>query len=312
MRREWRSQQVLRFCAEAGAQNPVAAVQMRAQAILKALPGPPYKLDRDTVLASLGIHRVAYARDLPGDGRIIREESGYLIEINSTRTPSRMTFTLAHEIGHTFFLPFDERHRVAREDISTEAYRRDNEEEFLCDLAAAELLMPTRPFLDRVCVLGPSPRAILSLARTFETSLLSTVRRFAEIGAWRCHLGFWRIDKVGVVRLEYGFRSGRINAMVPNDSIAPTDSVVVAAMSIGHARGLSDIGLRSRWGDVVGPVFVDAIKLQNQRTILSVAVLDRHAEQLCAMADKTESFGNISAASQGAFHFPPSSVDRRR
>jgi hypothetical protein len=305
MGRRWRTEQVLRFCADAGVDDPLDAVRQRAQTISRDLTGPPYKLDGNTVLASLGIQRIAYARDLAGDGRIIRADGGYLIEINSTRAPSRMAFTLAHEIGHTSFLPFDVRSRVTREDRSTEAYRRDDEEEFLCDVAAAELLMPKRPFLDQVCAVGPSVKGILSLGRSFETSLLSTARRFAEMGAWKCYIAFWRVDGDGLVRLEYGFRSGRLNIAVPKGSIASSRSIVVAALSMGRARGVSDIGLISRWGDVVGPVFVDAMKLQGQPTILSVAVLDQHPEQLCAIADRSEVPRGGRAPTQGAFHFPP-------
>src|SRR5438105_4255717 len=63
---------------------------------------------------------------------------------NASRPSGRVAFSVAHEIGHTFFpnSPSGARFRTMCDPDSREA----NELERLCDLAASELLMPIREF----------------------------------------------------------------------------------------------------------------------------------------------------------------------
>jgi len=190
-----------------------------------------------------------------------------------------------------------------RADAETERFNRDDEEEFLCDVAAAEMLMPTKQFVRDACLYGPSSRTIMVMARIFGTSLTSTARRFAEAEAWRCHIGFWQIGRDRTARYQFGFGSNSIEYVVPRRAAALPDSVVAeAAVGGGTVRRRSDVGLISRRGQAVGEVFAEAMKLRGNDTVVCVAVFERHPEQLFAMFD-VESRRRTHGASQASFRF---------
>ncbi len=281
-RRHWRSDSVRRFMAAAQADDPIVAVRRKASELVRPLTGPPFRLDDERILRAANIKSVRYSRTVPGDGRIFLEGDTYIVEINASRSSTRRAFTLAHELAHTFFLPLEVRKRVVRADAETERFNRDDEEEFLCDVAAAEMLMPTKQFVRDACLYGPSSRTIMVMARIFGTSLTSTARRFAEAEAWRCHIGFWQIGRDRTARYQFGFGSNSIEYVVPRRAAALPDSVVAEA--------------------AVGGGTVRRRKLRGNDTVVCVAVFERHPEQLFAMFD-VESRRRTHGASQASFRF---------
>jgi IrrE N-terminal-like domain len=81
-------------------------------------------------------------------GRIYAEPSGQLVmDINENDSEERQHFTEAHELIHTAFPDFELDHRY-RLDASAERYAENHEEEYLCDLGAAALLMPAELVAD--------------------------------------------------------------------------------------------------------------------------------------------------------------------
>ena len=95
---------------------------------------------------------------------------------NPTRPPGRVAFSIAHEIGHTFFpnSVSGARFRTMCDPDSREA----NELERLCDLAGSELLMPLEEFR---AVIGRDHglHAVERAAAVFGSSYESTVFRLA-------------------------------------------------------------------------------------------------------------------------------------
>jgi hypothetical protein len=63
------------------------------------------------------------------------------LDLNANDSEPRRRFTASHEIIHTVFPGFKREARY-RTDTSAEANPRNREEEYLCDLGAAALLMP--------------------------------------------------------------------------------------------------------------------------------------------------------------------------
>jgi Zn-dependent peptidase ImmA (M78 family) len=104
-----------------------------------------------------------------------------LIQIRGSDSPERQRFTICHEILHTFFPGFREERR-ARTDKTVGTYGRDQLEEYLCDLGAAELLFPRQPFL---AALPPRPRIhdVIALAAVFEASLEATALRVVNLAS---------------------------------------------------------------------------------------------------------------------------------
>src|SRR4051794_1464647 len=97
-------------------------------------------IDVELIASVLGIKPRRASYDFAG--RIYAEPSGQLVmDLNAADRPPRQRFTCAHELMHIAFPGFVRETRY-RLDAQTGANARNNEEEYLCDLGAAALLMP--------------------------------------------------------------------------------------------------------------------------------------------------------------------------
>lgn len=145
---QWTNASVLRF---ASSHDPVNAITERArQVVLEALDqgwqGPPF--DPIGLADVLGIPVVPSAG--VADARAVPTREGVRIEFNPNRSAGRRRFSIAHEIAHTFFPDHAEQVRYRSPHLPKEQARDGAAEsddgwqlEALCNIAAAELLMPT-------------------------------------------------------------------------------------------------------------------------------------------------------------------------
>jgi Zn-dependent peptidase ImmA (M78 family) len=121
---------------------------------------------------------------------------GDRLVIHTRRTDSeeRRRFTVGHEISHTFFPGFQDQRR-SRSDATVGQFDRNRTEEYLCDIGAAELLLPRaelRPRLPRQVDLD----AVIELASLFEATIEATALRVAALSG----------RPAAVVVLEPGWR----------------------------------------------------------------------------------------------------------
>lgn len=165
--------------------DPRSAVTHQARKLLKlcqqfqGVPKDP--IERLKILASLvGIKiepmNIERQRREKRDALLYNTDSSRVVLYNPRRPRSRVAFSIAHEIAHTFFPNSIKgtRFRSLCDDASREA----NELERLCDLGAAEMLLPVEEFreaagknfgldiVDRLC-------------NTFGSSYEATVYRLA-------------------------------------------------------------------------------------------------------------------------------------
>ena|SRR6266404_2669560 len=133
--------------------DPRSAVVSQARQLLAKLKDfdsvPKEAFERLKILASLaGIRIQAMDTDMrrkeKRDAVLITTESGRLVLYNPTRPMSRIVFSIAHEISHTFFPNSAKGTRFRT--ICNSSSKEANELERLCDLGAAELLMPKDEF----------------------------------------------------------------------------------------------------------------------------------------------------------------------
>lgn len=127
---------------------------------------PP--IDFDAIAPRLNIDEIC-SEDLPGSGELRRSGKAFKLVYSSYLSPVRKRFTIAHEIGHAIF-----------ENSGPNCPRRGKELERICDLIAAELLMPKELFLE-MAGSQISAATILALARSFQTSLTATGIRYATL-----------------------------------------------------------------------------------------------------------------------------------
>jgi hypothetical protein len=97
---------------------------------------------------------------------------------------TRTRFTTAHELCHTFFYE-------SVPELKFQDHEVDAGEERLCDIGAAELLMPVHALRRQAKAMGTSLEALTKLARLFDVSLEAMLLRLRSVGGWRSELSTW-------------------------------------------------------------------------------------------------------------------------
>ncbi len=142
------------------------AVEAVAARLLEGVSCPP--TDLDAIATRLNVHSIVPV-DLPISGQLQREGTGLRVAYSQDLTPERRRFTIAHELAHALF-----------ETTGPGCPRIGAELERICDMVAAELLMPRKTFLGRA-EKGLSLARLLTLAHTFQASRAATAIRYAQL-----------------------------------------------------------------------------------------------------------------------------------
>ncbi len=160
--------------------NPIEATRRRARqlvdhALKVGWEGPPFDME---LLASLSDLRVDYV-DTLGPGRDASCIPGAILL--SRRSPEkRMRYSIAHEIVHQFVPDADDAETLGRLSPSEQSKARE-EVELLCQIGAAELLMPGQSFAPALGSETPTFSAVESLAERFDVSIEAAARRAVDL-----------------------------------------------------------------------------------------------------------------------------------
>ncbi len=218
----WTNKSVIGF---AGSSDPIVLIEAKArELVLQARDagwsGPPYN---PLAIADLLEIPVEANGDVV-DARTVTTSAGLKIEFNPTRPRERVRFSLAHEIAHTLFPDVAEqtRHRSGPTTSSD-----DWQLEMLCNLAAAEFVMPlgSLPPTDRL----PKIEQLMVDRRKFDVSteafLMRVVKMTTEPALMFCaspvqvddEKPSYRMDHIVVSKSAPAFSAANMN--IPNDSI---------------------------------------------------------------------------------------------
>lgn len=127
---------------------------------------------------------------------LLRFHDGYVIKVNQNHPPVRQNFSCAHEIGHALlselqlYLTQDIEYRTFNPQV--QMVDRAKAREHLCDVAAAELLMPESVFSKYLLDFGISINSIERLANIFRVSVQTIAIRIAEVSVEPCIVLLWR------------------------------------------------------------------------------------------------------------------------
>ncbi len=177
-------------------------------------------------LAAASNAKIKVAYDLADDesGQTTRLKGKHLIIVNGNHAEERQRFTVLHEIAHIMLgLPSRHHGSTLRTDMLLR-YGQRPREEVLCDVFAAECLLPHRPFARQVADMDISLNAVKSLAQEYKASLTATGSRFALNAREPCA---FVLSEDG--RIRYVSRSKYLNelkgwinfnASVPQGSVA--------------------------------------------------------------------------------------------
>jgi len=177
----WKDPSVLRL---AGRRDPITVMTERAQdvvfkALEKGWSGPPFDPIQLAAILEIKVipgNNVGSAID---DARIVPDPSGKLtIEYNPNKSSARVRFSICHEIAHSFFpdCADEVRHRLAHDKI----HGTNRQLEMLCNLGAAELLMPIGSFPE-MAKDRPTIDKALELRKKFEVSMEAVLLRIVKL-----------------------------------------------------------------------------------------------------------------------------------
>jgi O-acetyl-ADP-ribose deacetylase (regulator of RNase III) len=232
--------------ALAGSEDPVAALTHRArQVVMKALDegwsGPPFD---PIALAELLKIPVIPRDDVPDARTVPVGKDGVRIEFNPSRPPNRVRYSIAHEIAHTLFpdCAAHVRNRATYHEVTGDDWQL----EALCNIGAAELLMPagSMPILS---LEGLTIERLMELRLKYAVSaeaLLIRVARTAETPcAMFCASRIDQGSRAGRYRLDYMISSPAWSVPVPRGTVLPERSALHECVAIGYtARGQEEWG----------------------------------------------------------------------
>jgi len=144
-----------------------------------------------------GIKRIVKADLRKTSALLLRFHDGPVIKVNQNHSQARQNFSCAHEVGHTLFSELKLERYIKSIEYRTfnpqgEQKARAAERERLCDVAAAELLMPEFVFRKYLSNFGVSVHSIERLANIFRVSIRAAAWRIAEVSTEPCIALRWQ------------------------------------------------------------------------------------------------------------------------
>jgi O-acetyl-ADP-ribose deacetylase (regulator of RNase III) len=194
--------------------------------------GPPYNPLAIADLLNIQVE----ANSEIADARTVANGPGIRIEFNPTCPRERVRFSIAHEIAHTLFPDVGEktRHRGGRPTSAD-----DWQLEMLCNLAAAEFVMPlgSLPPSEKL----PTIEQLMSDRRRFDVSaeayLIRVVKVTAEPAVMFCASP---IGNEGLrslhYRVDYCVSSKSASTVIAVGTRIPTNSIVYSCAAIGQTN----------------------------------------------------------------------------
>ncbi|HEX77884.1 MAG TPA: ImmA/IrrE family metallo-endopeptidase [Dehalococcoidia bacterium] len=159
---------------------------------LKGIAEPPFGIKEMKRLK--GIHEIIACDLGHTDGLLIQTENGYIIKLNAKHSEARRNFSCAHEIGHTFLRELHTNSSsTAMEFRAVDHETMPRMREWLCNVAAAEILMPETIFKQYIGRLGLSISSLEWIAHAFRVSVPAAAIRAAEVSEEPCIALQWQL-----------------------------------------------------------------------------------------------------------------------
>jgi len=240
----------------AAGRDPVEAILSHCRSVVlsaveKGWNGPPF--DPFALAEMLRIETVP--RDDIEDARtILSGGRKFTIEFNPNRPRARTRFSVAHEIVHTFFPDCAEsiRNRARKSQVPADEWHL----EMLCNIGAAELLMPIGSFPElRDAVLNID--TLLQLRKEYDMSVEAVLLRATRLTEQACLMfAASRIEgerSQNTYKTDYAIPSSTWSGPVPHRFAFSDRSVIAECIAIGFtAKGDENL-------PAVGDVHVECV-----------------------------------------------------
>ncbi len=254
--KQWNNQSVTTISMTG---NPLEDIQNKAREVVfsamqKGWSGPPF--DPFGLADILKITVIASEDVL--DARMIPTRGGKLtIEYNPNRPKARIRYSIAHEIAHTLFP--DCAQRVRERHRREEMKQGDWKVEMLCNIGAAEFLMPIGSFPD-LAKKSINIDILMDLRKQYEVSVEAVLLRVVKLTEERCVVFCSsRRESHGrsaYYHVDYMVPSRTNTKALPFGSKLPSGSVVEECTVVGYtAKGDEE------WPHNLGRVHVESVAL---------------------------------------------------
>lgn len=231
MSKIWRHKSVVNLINESGNPDPEDEIRSRAREIvLTALEngwqGPPFNAME---LSKFLGHEIS-PNDAVTDARTVPVgKKNFIIEYNPFQKPTRMNFSIAHEIAHTLFSDCADEIRN-REDNPM----KNRELEQLCNIAASEFQLPYAIFSnDANSIENITLESLIDLASRYKASLESLFIRFGEVSDKPCAIVICAFQDPSTLSVEYYSRSSSFNVDIPDNFTIPSNSKAYECVAPG-------------------------------------------------------------------------------
>jgi Zn-dependent peptidase ImmA (M78 family) len=144
----------------------------------------PVSIDKYLRAVSAELKVVDYLND-DEDGQVMKVGDRVIIAINGRQSPERQRFTVLHEIAH-IRLDLPSVHGIYTSAEQFQGRTKRPKEEILCDVFAAECLLPRHLFQADIQSRDCSFATIQELAELYNSSLAATGSRFAAYSTAAC------------------------------------------------------------------------------------------------------------------------------
>lgn len=239
--------------------DPVAAVVGAARAaVLRAVDAgwdpPPY--DPFSLALALGIPM----RPVTGgfDARTVPDDAsprGVRIEYDPGRPAGRLRFSVAHEIGHTLFPDVAEqtRNRTGKGAVETFDGPDDWQLEMLCNVAAAEFIMPAQTLTD-LDLVGLDLRNVMVRQRRLQVSTEALLRRLAALTDQPATMYAARRAPSGRYVVDYTSPSRAGGPDLRAGTLLPERTILATCTAVGYTAEATET-----WRPEDGPLLVQAV-----------------------------------------------------
>jgi hypothetical protein len=183
------------FCDRWGEKTVSSAARKALETLIPSSAGASIPVDMVSAAKYVGIEQILEMEAMTCEGLLSSSPSGtYVAMLRKGQSHVRKRFTLAHEVGHVVIYrsvgapPLSEENTQIQCQSHTVQHR---EEEALCDLLAAELLMPHGKFIAAMEEVGVSASTVASIARRFDVSIHAAARRVTQLLPYDVGIGLW-------------------------------------------------------------------------------------------------------------------------
>jgi hypothetical protein len=229
----------------AGDRDPVEVIVEKARAIvLSAIDAQAPTAPIDPFrLADLLSVKVIPRPDVRDARTVCGPDRKPLIEYNPSRPRTRVRFSICHELAHTLFP--DCTQQVRNRLFHSEASPVEYELEMLCNLAAAEFLLPVGSVQEDMSKLQLSIDTALELRKKYQASTEAVLLRLAGLSGTHCAVFAATTEEAATPsgkrhRLEYVKAAGNWDVGLRRGDLLPEETAANECTAIGFTAKTSE------------------------------------------------------------------------